>query len=52
VRRAAFPLVLLAAFAGGAHAGDEPARKCVLATTIATGFPVSEERLLDVDGDG
>jgi hypothetical protein len=52
VRRAALPLLLLAALAGTARAADGPSKQCVLATTIATGFPVSEERLLDVDGDG
>jgi hypothetical protein len=52
VRRAALLLTAVAAFAAPAAGADGPARRCALATTIATGFPVSEERLLDVDGDG
>lgn len=52
MRRAAIGFVLLVAFAGTARAADGDERECVLATTIATGFPVSEERLLDIDGDG
>jgi hypothetical protein len=51
VRRAAAALIVLAALAGTASAEDGE-KACVLSASIATGFPVAEERLLDVDGDG
>src|SRR5437667_388204 len=42
---------------GTARAQDDkpaaaPAKKCVLDATIATGFPVADQRVLDVDRDG
>lgn len=51
MRAAALCLVATLVAAASAFAQDERPR-AVLASSVATGFPVSETRVLDVDGDG